>query len=1272
MQQLIRRLVLLLTLASTLGLIPKKALATHLAGSDITYTCLGGNTYRIDLTFYRDCAGTTAPPGLTLEFQSISCNIFFTRELEQVPNTGQEITYPCPGLTTTCDDPNSTSPGLQQYHYSGIVTFPMQCADWQIRWNYCCRNCDITTIQLSSPCVPTMNPGMSISANLDNLNNTCDNSPYFTNSPIVFVCVGQNFTYNHGAIDPDGDSLVYSLVDPMINATTPVTWLAGYSATNPISSSPAVTLDPQTGDIVMNPTTQEVGVLSILVQEYRNGVLIGHVVRDMEIYVRACNNILPTATGINGTTIRDTTICPDVQFCFDVFSNDSDANDIVTMNWNMGINNATFTISGFPYPTGHFCWTPTSADISTIPHQFTVTVFDNACPNNGYQTYSFNILVNSPLMNINVTNISCNGLTDGAITITPVNPGGYSYLWGGNAAGQTTSSITNLGPGSYPVTIYDSLTGCSALFPNTITNPPPLSDSTFVITAACTGSNTGVAAVIASGGTPQYTYSWNTSPPTLNDTLNGVPAGVYIVTITDSRGCTITDSVNVNFSSSALNITIDSVSTLTCYTDTTGIASISVSGGTPGYTYLWNTNPVQTGPTATGLSPGTYYVTVTDSVGCSSTDSATVGSPPPIVMIGSARNASCNASDGAAFITVSGGVAPYSYVWQGFPDITDSLPNVAPGLYHVTTTDSNGCTGEQDVLVGSLIISSTAFGIAPVGCNGDSNAIAVASASGGTAPYTYQWNTIPPQVGDTAYGLTAGLYIVTITDATTCFTVDTVIIQNPPVMNVTVTPVNASCTGSGTGTATALVNGGVPPYTYQWSSSAGTDSVETNLAPGNYSLIVTDASGCIDSSSFIILQDTTIVIVVDTAIRPTCFGGIDGAINITVTGGAGSYTYSWNNGNFITEDLTGLGAGLYNLVVTDPSGCTQSTSVQLSNPPPIAVNAGRDTAICVGASIQLNASALAPGQTGTWSGPPGVVFSNVNDPNAIASNMPPASSTLTWTVTDPGGCPPASDNVAIFSFNTTAGPDIELCGLGPVQLQGTIIAGLTGNWSGSGNVIFNDQTQPNTAVTAIDYGIESVVWSVTGIGCAGTDSALVSFFEIPTSEAGDTETVCVDHSRLRAIVVGPGSGQWYTYNLTQATIADSLDPFTEVTTLNPGYNFFRWVVTNGICIASDTVYLIYDTHCDLELPTAFSPNGDSYNDGYEIRGIEAYPNNVFRVFNRWGNEVYSKVNYTDREWMGTNNSGADLPEGTYYVILEILDQGIQKNTFVDLRRYAGR
>ncbi|MFN8143525.1 MAG: gliding motility-associated C-terminal domain-containing protein [Bacteroidia bacterium] len=1278
MKQILRRLILLISLASTAGIFPQKVMATHLVGSDISYTCLGGNVYRVELTFYRDCKGSLPPLGVGIAFRSASCNQFFTDTLLMVAGTGGEITYPCPTVITSCEDPNSTIPGIQQYRYSGIITLPMQCADWVISWSYCCRNCDITTLNLPQPCVVGSNPGMYIETTLDNLNFSCNSSPQFSNVPVAFLCVGQNFTYNHGVTDPDGDSLVYSLVNPLqdsLGNVISVPFLPGYSGTQPISSAPAITIDPHTGDLVMTPTQIEIGVLSVLVQEYRNGQLIGSVIRDMEFYVRNCNNNLPTASGINGTSVRDTTICPGQPLCFDVFSDDIDAGQIVTMSWNQGISGATFTSSGFPHPTGHFCWTPPVGSISPNPYTFTVTVLDDNCPNGGFQTYSFNIYVNSPLSAVNVTDISCHGLTDGSATAVPSSSTGtYTYLWiPGNF---NTATITNLSAGTYTVTATESATGCVATQTVTVVDPPQLTTSTSVNVSPCSGTNTGVAIVVASGGTPGYSYSWDTNPVTLEDTASGLAAGTYHITVTDSRGCVTTDSVVVSPSSAALVVSVDSVSApLNCYGDTDGYASVSVSGGTPGYTYLWNTNPVQVGATATNLGAGTYVVTITDTLGCTGIDSVTITSAPQLVLVGSSTNSSCGVANGSASVSVSGGTANYTYAWDTLGATTSSITGVPHGIYNVVVTDAHGCTSSVDVPVSDNIPVPFAYTIDDVSCNGYSDGLAVVVPDSSlTAPFTYVWNTIPPQFTDTAFSLSAGIYIAGVQDANGCLSYDTVLIREPAALVVTVLSSDATCYGDSSGIASAqLVSGGTSPYTYSWLPYGGNNSTATNLVAGAYSLYVIDAAAC---STFVNVQIDSppqIAVTVNSTIQPTCYGGNNGSIDISVAGGVGTYNYAWNPGGATSQDLSNVDAGIYVVTISDQNNCSTTQSVNLNQPSPVNVDAGADTAMCSGTSIQMTANLLS-GQSGVWSSSTGITFANISDPNTMASNLSPGFNQLTWTVTDGNGCT-ASANVTVFNYTTfiaDAGNDTAFCGLAQIQLDATSYAGFTGIWSSSGNSAFNDPTLPNALADLLDYGSDTLTWLITNGACTGIANKIVRADQPVSSDAGAYQELCTDHGQLLAIGLTIGQGSWSIQAPGQGTIVSPANDTTDIRGLQPGHTVFVWQVTNGTCNSSDTVSVDYDNQCDLELPSGFSPNDDTYNDGYEIRGIEGYPYNTFRVFNRWGNEVYTKEDYVNTDWRGQNNSGEELPEGTYFVVLTIKNSDIKKNTYVDLRRYIAK
>lgn len=1276
MNRIVRRLILLLTLASTIGIVPKRAGATHLAGSDISYTCLGGNTYRVELTFYRDCSGSPAPLGVGIEFRSASCSQYFTDTLLQVTGTGAEITYPCPTTVTRCDDSTSSVPGIQQYKYSGIVTLPMRCADWVISWTYCCRNCDITTMVQQSPCIVGSNPGMYIAATLDNLNFLCNSSPRFTNNPVSFLCVGQNFTFNHGVSDPDGDSLVYSLVNPMQNATDSIPFVSGFSATNPISSSPALTIDPFTGDLVMTPTQAQVGVLSVLVQEYRNGVLIGSVIRDIEIYVRPCNNNLPTASGMNGGSSRDTTICPGTQICFDVFSNDIDPDQIVTMTWNQGISGATFNVSGFPFPTGRFCWTAPSPVIGTSVHSFTITVRDNACPNSGFQTYSYTIRVASPVAAVNTSLITCNGANDGSITIVPASGGVYTYLW--SPGNQTTSGINGLGPGTYSVAVRDTLSGCTYNQSFTLQDPPVMTISVGAVSSPCAGANSGVAYVTAQGGVPGYTYLWNTNPPAITDTVRNLASGTYQVIVTDNQGCSRTDSVTIQVGTAAVIVAVDSATvSLACFGDNNGVAAVSASGGVPSYSYSWNTVPVQTDSVLNGLGAGTYLVTVTDQDGCTGTASVVISQPTALSLTGSSVAASCNVADGEASVSVSGGTPfsfGYEYLWNPGGATTASLTNLFAGVYDVSVTDSNGCVSQLSVTVANTNLSAPNISIIQsLRCNGDRDAIIVAEEpAGGVGPFIYTWNTNPPQNTDTVRNLGPGTYSVIVEDANGCLAFGSITISEPDPVIYNVLYNVPQCAADSSIGSVQLINGGTPPYSFLWSPYGGTDSTSTNLGPGIFTVTVTDANGCSSSQSISITQPDPIVLVIDTVIQPSCYASSDGSVNISVSGGQGPYTYFWNPGGATTEDLSGIDAGIYVVTINDQLNCVRQFNVNVNQPPPVPANAGRDTAICFGSSMQLNAT-LLPGQTGIWSGGPGVTFSNPSDPRATANGLLPGFNTLVWTVTS-NGCT-GTDEVNIFNYTTivpNAGSDISICGTSPVQLNATTYPGFTGMWTSIGFTNFNNASDPNTGASIIDFETDTLRWTITNNACVASDYLLFTAWQPVSADAGEYQVVCVSRAQLHSHGFVLGQGTWTVVPPGVATIANPNADETEVSNLQAGTTLFLWEVVNGACAASDTVSVLLEGPCELELPSGFSPNGDGFNDGYFIRGIEGYPLNYFRVFNRWGNEIFYKENYVNSDWTGLNKDGDPLPEGTYFVILEIKNSDIRKTTYVDLRRYTGK
>jgi len=617
-----------------------------------------------------------------------------------------------------------------------------------------------------------------------------------------------------------------------------------------------------------------------------------------------------------------------------------------------------------------------------------------------------NIVINCniTLSAIVQSDVSCNGDADGSVDLTV--SGGtlpYNYVWSNSA---TTEDISGLSSGTYNVVVTDA-NGCTANTSVTITEPTMLTASAVVTSSyngqhiACNGASDGEATVIVSGGTMGYTFQWDDPMNQTTAIATGLSSGTYNVVVTDANGCTANTSVTITeptmLTASAVVTSSYNGQHIACNGASDGEATVIVSGGTMGYTFQWDDPMNQTTAIATGLSSGTYNVVVTDANGCTATDSVTIIESAAISTSIMSMDVTCNGGyDGSADLTVSGGTAPYTFEWN-FGATTEDISGIISGTYNVVVTDANGCTTTDSVTINAPAAISTNIISTDVTCNGSSNGSADLTVSGGTAPYTFEWNF--GATTEDISGLSSGTYNVVVTDANGCTATDSVTMNESAAISTSIMSMDVTCNGGSNGSADLTVSGGTAPYTFEWNFGATTEDI-SGLSSGTFNVVVTDANGCTATDSVTINESAAIsTSIISTDV--TCNGGYDGSADLTVSGGTAPYAFIWSN-SATTEDMVNLSSGTYTVTVTDANGCTTTDSVTINEPELILNEVTQDdgilTATEAGMIYQWYAcpDTLLTGETNqtytpTTNGEYKVVISNIDGCSVVSDCVTVAS-----------------------------------------------------------------------------------------------------------------------------------------------------------------------------------------------------------------------------------------------------------------------------------------
>jgi len=597
------------------------------------------------------------------------------------------------------------------------------------------------------------------------------------------------------------------------------------------------------------------------------------------------------------------------------------------------------------------------------------------------------------------TDITCGGTCNGIADVFPSgsNPP-YTYAWC-TVPIQTNSSATGLCPGMYCVTVTDS-TGCTETDSVNIDEPPVLTLSMSKTDITCFGLCDGTGIAIPGGGTLPYTYLWDDPLAQTDSIATGLCAGIFRVTVTDFLGCTLIDSVNI-IEPPVLTLSTSKTDDLCNKAPCTGTGTATAGGGSGPYTYLWSDG--QTTSTATGLCAGTFYVTLTDSTGCTLNDSVLIAVPPPISPNSASSDATCGFNNGSASVSPTGGnpFPAYTFLWYDAflgPFVNDTIFNQPAGIYNVEITDGSGCQDTFLVTINNtstVLLTTDSIDTGP--CNADCNGEIRTSPTGGTSPFTYLWDDPTACTTDTCKNICAGVYIVMVEDAAGCITFDSTRVNEPTVLLPNVTGTNVLCFGDANGTVVSTPSGGGGGYTHLWNTGATTPFL-ISLSPGTYTDTVTDANGCKRFESYTVTDQLLLTVTTDST-DELCFGDTTGIAEVHPTGGVAPYAFSWDAGGTPTDSINiNLAVGTYNVTVTDNNGCTTNASVNIDEPPALVLNADSTNLTCNGAG-DGQAYVIVTGGTGLytylWDDP----LAQTND---TAQSL--SAGTYCVTVTDNNGC----------------------------------------------------------------------------------------------------------------------------------------------------------------------------------------------------------------------------------------------------------------------------
>jgi gliding motility-associated-like protein len=843
-------------------------------------------------------------------------------------------------------------------------------------------------------------------------------------------------------------------------------------------------------------------------------------------------------------------------------------------------------------PSGPFTYTLTSSTVTltTLPPWNNVcansyTIRANQTATGCFTTTVINLTQPPPLTITAVSqSITCFGLCNGAATVTPSGGNGapFSFTW--TPGGQNAASINTLCVGSYTVAVKDA-SNCPTSTVVTITQPSSVTANITSASVTCNAACNGSINATPSGPLGPYSFTLASAASTITTAppYTNLCAGIYTLIIGHGAGCTQTFTINI-LQPNPLIPSVSSTS-ITCFNQCNGTLAGSAAGGTPGYTFVWST-PTGTvlGGALSSQCAGAYTFSVTDANGCKASTTATLAQPPDVTIAIVPTNPTCfGGCNGVLSSTVTGGTPGYTLTWSNGPTGNPNI-GLCAGNYTLNVVDSKGCIKTAT----SAIVSPTSLTLTQVtastSCAGGSNGSATITATGGTAPYSFQVAATTNTTGIFT-GLSAGSYICNVTDANGCSQSINFTIVSPIALSAGITGLVSSCNAC-TGASTVQASNGTPGYTFVWTNSlsvsVGTNAAVSSLCPGNYTVTATDSKGCTATATINVVQ-TVSVTVATSGSTIQCFGVTNATATANPLGGTLPYSYTWSPTapTQTTQVATGLGAGTYTVLVADANGCSNTATISFTNPPDIVFSPTVVNVACFGncnGSINPGASGGTGALSYTWT--PGSISTPsisglcvgsytllIKDANGCTK--PPQvfnitsspSITATFTITNPTGCNINNGSVCATASGGNGGP-------------------YTFAWSPAGGVGSN-----TSCYSALGPGTYSLI--ITAGACSTTLSAIITNPAGPTLNVNTQSITCFGGNTGAATVTAVGGGP-FTFTWSPVVGFTTIGNTTTASGLLTGtYNISVTNIPTG-CITTQSIVIAQPTN-SLTITSTVTP-----------------------------------------------------------------------------------